>query len=153
MATHSSILTWEIPWTEDHGGLQSMRSQESHTAEVPHRFITVPSNHPFSLQPMSYFTADGLGPECPVALRICFPREWGWIFWDFRFFRLAASCLLFKKPPTPQGKVDSFLPQGWRRLLCHFFPTEKKSDENWTLKRICNLKQVPCIGLSWCPRT
>ena len=27
MATHSSILAWEIPWTEEHGGLQSMRSQ------------------------------------------------------------------------------------------------------------------------------
>ena len=27
MATHSSILTWEIPWTEEPGGLQSMRSQ------------------------------------------------------------------------------------------------------------------------------
>ena len=26
MATHSSILDWEIPWTEDPGGLQSMRS-------------------------------------------------------------------------------------------------------------------------------
>ena len=25
MATHSSILTWEIPWTEGTGGLQSMR--------------------------------------------------------------------------------------------------------------------------------
>ena len=27
MATHSSILTWEIPWTEEPGGLQSMESQ------------------------------------------------------------------------------------------------------------------------------
>ena len=27
MATHSSILTWEIPWTEELGGLQSMGSQ------------------------------------------------------------------------------------------------------------------------------
>ena len=27
MATHSSILAWEIPWTEESGGLQSMRSQ------------------------------------------------------------------------------------------------------------------------------
>ena len=27
MATHSSILTWEIPWTEEPGGLQSMVSQ------------------------------------------------------------------------------------------------------------------------------
>ena len=29
MATHSSILAWEIPWTEEAGGLHSMRSQES----------------------------------------------------------------------------------------------------------------------------
>ena len=27
MATHSSILPWEIPWTEKLGGLQSMKSQ------------------------------------------------------------------------------------------------------------------------------
>ena len=27
MATHSSILAWEIPWTEELGGLQFMRLQ------------------------------------------------------------------------------------------------------------------------------
>ena len=27
MATHSGILAWEIPWTEEPGGLQSMESQ------------------------------------------------------------------------------------------------------------------------------
>ena len=27
MAAHSSILAWEIPWTEEPGGLQSMGSQ------------------------------------------------------------------------------------------------------------------------------
>ena len=27
MATHSSILAWEIPWTEESGGLQSMGTQ------------------------------------------------------------------------------------------------------------------------------
>ena len=26
MATHSSFLAWKIPWTEEHGGLQSMGS-------------------------------------------------------------------------------------------------------------------------------
>ena len=26
-ATHSSILAWEIPWTEEPGGLQSLGSQ------------------------------------------------------------------------------------------------------------------------------
>ena len=29
MATHSSILTWEIVWTEKPGGLQSIGSQKS----------------------------------------------------------------------------------------------------------------------------
>ena len=28
MATHSSILTWRIPWTEEAGGLQSMGQKE-----------------------------------------------------------------------------------------------------------------------------
>ena len=27
MATHSSILAWRIPWTEEPGGLQSVGSQ------------------------------------------------------------------------------------------------------------------------------
>ena len=31
MATHFSTLAWEIPWTEDPGGLQSMGSQKSWT--------------------------------------------------------------------------------------------------------------------------
>ena len=28
MATHSSILAWRIPWTEEPGGIQSMGLQE-----------------------------------------------------------------------------------------------------------------------------
>ena len=31
MASHSSILAWEISWTEEPGGLQSMESQKSRT--------------------------------------------------------------------------------------------------------------------------
>ena len=31
MATHSSILAWEIPWIEESGGLQSMGLQKSWT--------------------------------------------------------------------------------------------------------------------------
>ena len=37
MATHSSFLAWEIPWTEEPGGLQSLGSQESDmTTAVTH---------------------------------------------------------------------------------------------------------------------
>ena len=35
MATHSSILAWEIPWTEESGGLQSMELQK-----VGHQLVT-----------------------------------------------------------------------------------------------------------------
>ena len=31
MTSHSSILVWEIPWTEESGGLQSMGLQKSQT--------------------------------------------------------------------------------------------------------------------------
>ena len=34
MATHSSILAWRIPWTEEPGGLQSMGSQRVGQDEV-----------------------------------------------------------------------------------------------------------------------
>ena len=34
-ATHFSILAWRIPWTEEHGRLQPMRSQELDKTERP----------------------------------------------------------------------------------------------------------------------
>ena len=38
-ATHSSILAWEIPWTEEPGGLQSMGLQR-----VEHNWVTKHTN-------------------------------------------------------------------------------------------------------------
>ena len=37
MATHSSILAWEIPWTEEPRGLQSVGFQKTHTGLNVHR--------------------------------------------------------------------------------------------------------------------
>ena len=36
MAPHSSTLAWKIPWTEEHGKLQSMSRKESDTTERLH---------------------------------------------------------------------------------------------------------------------
>ena len=49
MATHPSILSWRIPWTEEPGRLQSMGLQESDTTEgtAQHIFVVV--------QSLSYF--------------------------------------------------------------------------------------------------
>ena len=46
MATHSSILAWEIPWTEEPGGLQSMGSERvrgNWVTEHTHSWFTVES--------------------------------------------------------------------------------------------------------------
>ena len=42
MATHSSILAWRIPWTEELGGLQSTGCKESDTTERLHFTFTYP---------------------------------------------------------------------------------------------------------------
>ena len=40
MATHSSVLAWRIPWTEEPGGLQSMGSQRlGHNWVTKHTYI------------------------------------------------------------------------------------------------------------------
>ena len=47
MATHSYILAWEIPWTEEPGGLQSMGLQgvghDSATGHIDTRTINISS--------------------------------------------------------------------------------------------------------------
>ena len=52
MSTHSSFLAWEIPWTEEPGGLQSMGSkrvrydlltkQQQHTYIIHHKYVSLP---------------------------------------------------------------------------------------------------------------
>ena len=42
MATHSNILAWRIPWTEEPGGLQSMGSQRvRHIEQLIHLLINI----------------------------------------------------------------------------------------------------------------
>ena len=43
MTTHSSILDWESPWTEEPGGLQSMVSQKNQT-QLSNHTTTVTTN-------------------------------------------------------------------------------------------------------------
>ena len=40
MATHPSILAWEMPWTEERGGLQTMELQR-----VKHNLVTKQNKH------------------------------------------------------------------------------------------------------------
>ena len=63
MATHSSILTWEIPVTEEPGRLQSMRSQR-----VGHDLVTKTTTasfiHPYN-HPLPIRSSSSLAILCP----------------------------------------------------------------------------------------
>ena len=41
MGTHSSILAWKIPWTEEPCGLQSIGCKESDTIEPTHIYTHI----------------------------------------------------------------------------------------------------------------
>ena len=41
MTTHSSILAWEISWTEEPGGLQSMELQRAGHSSATNTFIII----------------------------------------------------------------------------------------------------------------
>ena len=43
--THSSILAWRIPWTEEAGGLRSTGPEESDTAEATQHACMNPNAH------------------------------------------------------------------------------------------------------------
>ena len=46
MATHSSLLAWETPWTEEPGGLQSIEFQELDTTKVTEQINVTISQRP-----------------------------------------------------------------------------------------------------------
>ena len=49
MATHSNILAWEIPWTEQHGGLQSLWGhKELDTHKIIKRAYSRVPSHTFN---------------------------------------------------------------------------------------------------------
>ena len=62
MASHSSILAWRIPWTEQPGGLQSIGSQrvgcDWNNLALTHPHSSLPLAHNFS----AYDSPRFLGP-------------------------------------------------------------------------------------------
>ena len=61
MATHSSVLAWRIPWTEEHGGLQSIGLQR-----VRHDWSDLACTHPIlELFPFHQITLANIAPLKP----------------------------------------------------------------------------------------
>ena len=83
MATHSSILTYEIPWTEEPGGLQSMGSQR-----VWHNWVTEHSKHRLLPRriPMPWTGPDECGNDIGLGM-----ANWWITFWDGAHLHLLVS--------------------------------------------------------------
>ena len=56
MATHSSLPAWEIPWSEEPGGLQSMRLQNSRTLLLNNNSIMISNNNFINLDTVGLFS-------------------------------------------------------------------------------------------------
>ena len=87
MATHSGIVTWRIPWTEEPSGRQSMGITKSQT-----RLRDLPFHTDQRLLSYSVFT-----PSCPKRSQLSFTLFFIICFFHCLFFR---SYHLFVKHPS-----------------------------------------------------
>ena len=79
MATHSTVLTWKIPWTEEPGGLQSMGSQKSRTQLSALHTTPVPALPPAALglgaSSLDCKALSLLGTTCALLTSPAFPSS------------------------------------------------------------------------------
>ena len=78
MATHASIFAWEILWTEELGGLQSMESQKSQTRLNDNNVLFFPN---FKLYVLSWSIADGGASSKEPACQCRRPKRQGFNPW------------------------------------------------------------------------
>ena len=71
VATHSSILAWRIPWTDEPGGLQSMGSQKTRT-RLRRLTLISPLRSLTRLQALR--PQEGSGMRQPLVSSCCCPR-------------------------------------------------------------------------------
>ena len=86
MATHSSILAWEIPWTEEPGGLQSTGHKELNSTEqlslwlVAHNPVHVGVFMISSVQSFScvrlFTTSSTVAPQAPLSMGFSKQEYW-----------------------------------------------------------------------------
>ena len=111
MATHSSILAWEIPWIEEPGGLQSIMLQESDTTEQL-------STHACKMR-----QGEGREAEAVLQLLLLFllvnPTGMHWVFRQ----QCPSSLVLYGRQEAERGALDSCLcrPESWcaSRAIVH----------------------------------
>ena len=114
IATHSSILAWEIPWTEEPGGLQSTGLQR-----IRHNWAAKQQ------QPVCYLaTLAGTASRRPSKARSRFSA------WRCNLSQGFGDWILGGRPKA----ADS-----WELLWCKAGPQERKSEEAGICFAFCQL--------------
>ena len=108
MATHSSILAWEIPWTEKPGGLPFMGSQRA--GHNGYDLMTKQNNQWLGLQ---VFTPEGWswGTKISQPWELDFKENWAqknWCFWTVVLEKTLESPLDCKEIQPVHLKGDQF---------------------------------------------
>ena len=141
IATHSSILAWRIPWTEEPGGLHSMGLQRVRQDWVTEHALTV------NLQCVTLSDSAKWFSHIPEYICILF----------FRFFAIIRYCMYFPvlyctcisvfiqgsasgnaQPKTPPcGIVGTVVSGGywWGEVVSSWRDPEEKGDWKWFLKK------------------
>ena len=117
MATHSSFLAWEIPWTEDPGELQSMRSQR-----VRYGWLNSKSYELFGEWAGPYSSGIPCGPELDVLHILTQKRvsRLAGLFVSLLFVRSWVECLL----DTPCIFLWKLRENGW--------PSQQRKTALWS---------------------
>ena len=121
MAPLSSTLARKIPWTEEPGGLQSMRSLESDTTERLHFHS--------SLSCIGEGNGNPLQNSCLEN-----PRDGG--AWWAAVYGVAQSRTRLKRLSSSSSSSSTVL---WDRYYCYYHFTNEK---NWGLWRLSNFSKA-----------
>ena len=115
MATHSSILAWRIPWTEEPGGLQSIGLQSQTWLKWPSMHVYKEKREILAsvvdgfLVPVSILS---WGLTTAPGLRICTPHEL-----SQGSPRSLAPGTGFKKTIFPRTRFGEGMVSGWVRCI------------------------------------
>ena len=107
MATHSSVLAWRIPWTEDPGGQQSLELQR-----VRHDLVTEPKRTAWvSLEGVQLTTSDSSVfhlPDLGQLRHSVYLRRNGrsYLIWLIPWFWAAAAAKSLQSCPTLCDPID-----------------------------------------------
>ena len=106
IATHSSILAWRIPWTEELGGLQSTGRKESDTTERLHFTFTLLLGRKVMSNLDSIFQSRDITLPAKVRLvkAVVFPV-------------VMYGCESWTVKKAERRRIDAFELRCWRRLL------------------------------------